>query len=271
MPVSYTHLNGIRSKLDYLKELGVNLIWINPCYQSPMVDNGYDISDYYKVNPIFGTNEDLDALIREAKERGIGVLLDLVINDCSDEHPWFQKAVHDPDSEEADYFIFKTTEDGNPPNNWRSNFGGSAWTQIPDGRWYLHTFDKRQPDFNWESSKLREKLYDMVNWWLDKGIAGFRVDAITFIKKDLTFASVPTPDGSLYQIENYQNYPGIGVFLTELRDRTYEKRNAVTVAEAVGVPMDSFTDYAGENGYFSMIFDFNWYNTVSYTHLKDYR
>ena len=123
--------NGIRSKLDYLKELGVNLIWINPCYQSPMVDNGYDISDYYQVNPMFGTNEDLDALIQEAKEKGIGVLLDLVVNDCSDEHPWFQKAVQDPESEEADYFIFKTTEDGQPPNNWRSNFGGPAWTQVP--------------------------------------------------------------------------------------------------------------------------------------------
>ncbi|SCI15722.1 Oligo-1%2C6-glucosidase [uncultured Ruminococcus sp.] len=252
--------NGIRSKLDYLKELGVNLIWINPCYQSPMVDNGYDISDYYQVNPMFGTNEDLDALIQEAKEKGIGVLLDLVVNDCSDEHPWFQKAVQDPESEEADYFIFKTTEDGQPPNNWRSNFGGPAWTQVPDGRWYLHTFDKRQPDFNWENPDLREKLYNMVNWWLDKGIAGFRVDAITFIKKDLTFASVPTPDGSLYQIENYQNYPGIGEFLTELRDRTYGKRNAMTVAEAVGVSMDYFPDYAGENGYFSMIFDFNWYD-----------
>lgn len=252
--------NGIRSKLPYLKELGVDLIWICPCYQSPMVDNGYDISDYYKVNPMFGRNEDLELLIQEAKALGIGTLLDLVINDCSDQHPWFQKAAADPDSEEAGYFIFKRTEDGQPPNNWRSNFGGPAWTQLPDGRWYLHTFDYRQPDFNWENPALRAKLYEMVNWWLDKGIAGFRVDAITFIKKDLTFASVPTPDGSLYQIENYQNYPGIGTFLTELRDETYGKRDVMTVAEAVGVDMEYFGDYAGPNGYFSMIFDFNWYN-----------
>ena len=251
-------LPGITEKLDYIEDLGVNTIWICPIYQSPMVDNGYDISDYYRINPMFGRDEDVDKLINEADKRGIKILLDLVINHCSDEHVWFKKALQEPDSEEAGYFYFRKTENDLPPNNWRSNFGGPAWSQTGDGRWYLHTFSSRQPDLNWENPKLRAKLYEMINWWLDKGIGGFRVDAITFIKKDTMFASGVTPDGGLYPIENFENYPGIELFLNELKQNTFQKYDCVTVAEAPGVKPELFADYAGPDGYFSMIFDFNW-------------
>ena len=214
-------LNGITEKLDYLKDLGVDVIWICPMYCSPMDDNGYDISNYYEVNPIFGTNEDMEKLIDEAQKRNIKIILDLVVNHCSDEHEWFKRAVDDPNSEEAGYFYFQTGD--SEPNNWRSNFGGSVWSKLPDGRWYYHTFSKRQPDLNWENPKLREKVYEMVNWWLDKGIAGFRIDAITFIKKDLTFESRKTEDGLRYPIENLTDYPGIGEFLTELKEKCFDK------------------------------------------------
>ena len=148
-------LNGITEKLDYLKELGVDVIWVSPMYCSPMDDNGYDISDYYKVDPMFGTNDDMDRLLAEAGKRGMKVILDLVVNHCSDEHEWFVKAKQDPDCEDAGYFYCRKKEDGGEPNNWRSNFGGSVWTQLPDGRWYFHTFSKKQPDLNWENPKLR--------------------------------------------------------------------------------------------------------------------
>ena len=253
-------LAGITEKLDYLHDLGINVLWINPVYCSPMKDNGYDISDYYKVDPIFGSNADIDRLLEEAEKRDIKILLDLVVNHCSDQHPWFQKAIADPDCEEAGYFYFKTTDDDEMPNNWRSNFGGPVWSRLPDKRWYFHTFSPQQPDLNWENPKLREKIYAMINWWLDKGIAGFRIDAITFIKKDPSFASRKTEDGYLYPIENLTDYPGIDVFLTELKQRTFDRYDCMTVAEAPGVTGETFRAYAGENGYFSMIFDFTWEN-----------
>lgn len=253
-------INGITQKLDYLERLGVNVLWICPMYSSPMEDNGYDISDYYKVNPMFGSNEDMDRLIEEAKRRNIKIILDLVVNHCSDEHEWFKKAVKYPESEEAGYFYFKKTENNAEPNNWRSNFGGSVWTQLPDGRWYYHTFSKKQPDLNWENPKLREKIYEMINWWLDKGIAGFRIDAITFIKKDLSFASKAVEDGLRYPVENMTDYPGIEKFLTEMKEKCFEKHGCMTVAEAPGVSQETFKRYAGNDGYFSMIFDFTWEN-----------
>ncbi len=262
-------LDGITEKLDYLNDLGVNVIWINPIYCSPMADNGYDISDYYRVNPIFGCNEDMERLLAEAGKRNIKILLDLVVNHCSDEHPWFQKAVADPDCEEAGYFYFKTTSDGKAPNNWRSNFGGSVWSQLPDQRWYYHTFSSKQPDLNWENPKLREKIYDMINWWLDKGVAGFRIDAITFIKKDLTFASRETGDGHLYPIENLTDYPGIDAFLSELKEKTFSRYDCMTVAEAPGVGEKTFRSYAGKDGFFSMIFEFNWENMEGETDKYD--
>lgn len=252
--------NGIIRKLDYLQNLGVDVLWICPMYASPLVDNGYDISDYYKVNPIFGTNEDMEHLIEEAQKRKIKIILDLVVNHCSDQHEWFQKAMKDPNCEEASYFYFRTTENDKEPNNWRSNFGGSVWSRLPDGRWYYHTFAKEQPDLNWECKELRQKIYEMINWWLEKGIAGFRIDAITFIKKDLSFASRPTNDAERYPVENLTDYKGIGTFLDEMKEQCFDKYNCMTVAEAPGVDDAAFERYAGKNGYFSMIFDFGWEN-----------
>lgn len=252
--------NGIIQKLDYLQNLGVDVLWICPMYASPLVDNGYDISDYYKVNPIFGTNEDMEHLIEEAQKRKIKIILDLVVNHCSDQHEWFQKAMKDPNCEEASYFYFRTTENDKEPNNWRSNFGGSVWSRLPDGRWYYHTFAKEQPDLNWECKELRQKIYEMINWWLEKGIAGFRIDAITFIKKDLSFASRHTNDGERYPVENLTDYKGIGIFLDEMKEQCFDKYNCMTVAEAPGVDDAAFERYAGKNGYFSMIFDFGWEN-----------
>lgn len=252
--------NGIIQKLDYLQNLGVDVLWLCPMYASPLVDNGYDISDYYKVNPIFGTNEDMEHLIEEAQKRKIKIILDLVVNHCSDQHEWFQKAMKDPNCEEASYFYFRTTENDKEPNNWRSNFGGSVWSRLPDGRWYYHTFAKEQPDLNWECKELRQKIYEMINWWLEKGIAGFRIDAITFIKKDLSFASRPTNYGELYPVEKLTDYKGIGTFLDEMKEQCFDKYNCMTVAEAPGVDDAAFERYAGKNGYFSMIFDFGWEN-----------
>ena len=187
-------IQGIIQKLPYLQELGVTLLWLCPVYKSPMADNGYDVADYNALAPEFGSMEDLDELIARAKQMGMGILMDLVINHTSDEHPWFQQALADPESPCHDYYIFKSGKQ--PPNNWRSMFGGSVWEKVP-GRdeYYFHAFGKKQPDLNWEHSALRQELYKMVNGWLDRGIAGFRVDAINFIKKDQTWAD-REPDGA---------------------------------------------------------------------------
>lgn len=261
---------GITGKLDYLKELGVTMLWICPIYQSPMDDNGYDISDYRMLAREFGTMEDLEELIEEAKRRGIKIILDLVINHTSDEHRWFREAIENPDSEYHDYYIFRegkktpdnrSDEGTGEPNNWRSIFGGSVWEKV-EGRdeYYFHTFGKKQPDLNWENEALRRTLYEMVNWWLDKGIAGFRIDAITFIKKDLTYGD-REPDGAdglAKCTKASRNQPGIGTFLKELKEETFDRHDCVTVAEAPGVPYEELEDFIGPEGYFSMIFDFRY-------------
>lgn len=252
-------LKGITSKLDYLKNLGVTMLWICPCYESPMADNGYDISDYKKIADEFGTMEDMDELINEAKKRDIKIILDLVINHTSDEHKWFQEALKDPESKYHDYYIFK--EGSKSINNWRSMFGGTVWEKVP-GRdeVYLHVFHKKQPDLNWENEEVRKELYDMVNWWLEKGIAGFRIDAITFIKKDLTWKDREADgvDGLAKCTKAARNQPGIGEFLNELKENTFKKHDCMTVAEALGVPYEELEEFIGEDGYFSMIFDFRY-------------
>lgn len=254
-------LRGIISKLDYLKDLGVDIIWLSPIYQSPFVDQGYDISDYYKIAEEFGTMEEFDELLAEAKKRDMYILMDLVVNHCSDKHEWFQKALADPEGKYAQYFHFVKGRDGKEPSNYRSYFGGSAWEKVPGtDKYYLHMFAKEQPDLNWECKELRQKIYEMINWWLEKGIAGFRIDAITFIKKDLSFASRPTNDGERYPVENLTDYKGIGTFLDEMKEQCFDKYNCMTVAEAPGVDDAAFERYAGKNGYFSMIFDFGWEN-----------
>lgn len=260
-------LNGITAKLDYLKELGITLIWVCPIFKSPMDDNGYDISDYYDVNPEFGTKEDLERLIKEAEKRGIKIILDLVINHTSDEHEWFLEALKNPESKYRNYYIFKRGKNGLPPTNWRSHFGGSAWEKVEgeadengNEMYYLHLFTKKQPDLNWENPEVREELYKMVNYWLEKGIAGFRVDAINSIKKDEDYLNLPVDgaDGLAYNVKYTLNQPGIEEFLSELAKKTFKKYNCMTVAETPMLEYERYNDFIGEDGFFSMIFDFSY-------------
>lgn len=252
-------IRGITEKLDYLEKLGITMLWICPIYQSPMDDNGYDVSDYRALAPELGTMEDLEELIAQAGQRGIKIILDLVINHTSDEHRWFQEALKNPKGKFHDYYIFR--QGGKEPCNWRSVFGGSVWEKV-EGRdeYYFHAFGKKQPDLNWENENLRKQLYAMVNWWLDKGIAGFRIDAITFIKKDLAFQDLRPDgvDGLAKCTRASRNQPGIGAFLGELKRETFDRRQCVTVAEAPGVPYEELGDFIGPDGYFSMIFDFRY-------------
>ena len=246
-------IRGVIQHLDYLHWLGVKLIWLSPVYKSPMDDNGYDISDYQDIDPLFGTLDDMDELIKKSQGYGMKIIMDLVVNHCSDEHPWFRKALADPNCEEASYFIFKPGDQ--LPTNWKSNFGGSVWEKTTFNRYYMHTFSRRQPDLNWENPKLRQKIYAMIRWWLDRGIAGFRVDAITFIKKDTSFSNgINVDETGRCPIESLCNYPGIDKFLIEMRDQAFQ--DCVTIAEAANISYDDFGDYIGKDGYFSMIFDF---------------
>ena len=253
-------LRGIISKLDYLKDLGVDIIWLSPIYKSPFVDQGYDISDYYSIAEEFGTMEEFDELLTEAKKRNMYIIMDLVINHCSDKHEWFQKALADPDGEYADYFYFRKGKNGNPPSNYRSYFGGNCWEPVPGtDKYYFHMFAKEQPDLNWENPTLRKKLYDMINWWLEKGLAGFSIDAIINIKKDLDFPNLE-PDGAdglagcWRMVENVE---GVGEYLEDLKKNTFEKYDAFTVAEVFNMHKDELSQFIGENGHFSTIFDFS--------------
>ncbi|MEQ4551135.1 alpha-glucosidase [Weissella sp. GP1] len=257
-------IRGIISRLDYIRDLGVTMIWVSPVYKSPMVDMGYDISDYQDIDPQFGSMDDFKELLAEANKRGMKIIMDLVVNHTSDEHEWFQAALADKQSPYRDYYIFKTTTDGEVPNNWRSLFGGSTWTEVPSepGTYYFHSFAPEQPDLNWENPAMRRDIYDMINWWLELGVAGFRIDAITHLKKDLDWASLPSdgPDGLVSVLKKGQNRPGIDDFLSELKAETFAKYDAVTIGEAYGVPDEDLNKYIGPDGYFSMIFDFSYMN-----------
>ncbi|MDZ5589279.1 alpha-glucosidase [Enterococcus cecorum] len=250
-------IQGIIQRLDYLHELGITTIWISPIFESPMADNGYDISNYFGIASEFGTMEDFKELVLEAKKRQIKILLDLVVNHTSDEHPWFQQALANPQSKYRDYYIFKAGK--KRPNNWRSIFGGSVWEKLPnEDMFYYHTFHKKQPDLNWENPQLRSEIHQMIIQWLQMGIAGFRVDAITFIKKDLSFKSIEPDgvDGLAKCTKVSRNQPGIEVFLKELQEKCFQPFKAVTVAEAPGVNYDELDQFIGKDGFFSMIFDF---------------
>ena len=252
-------LRGIISKLDYIKSLGVDIIWLSPIYKSPFVDQGYDISDYYAIAEEFGTMEEFDELLAEARKRDMYIIMDLVINHCSDKHEWFQKALADPDGEYADYFYFRKGKDGNPPSNYRSYFGGSCWEPVPGtDKYYFHMFAKEQPDLNWENPVLRQKLYDMINWWLEKGLAGFRIDAIINIKKDLAFPDLEPdgPDGLAACWRMVENANGVGEFLEELKTNTFQKYDAFTVGEVFNMKEGELAEFIGDNGHFSTIFDF---------------
>ena len=252
---------GIIEKIDYLKDLGVDILWISPCYPSPFADQGYDISDYYGIHPSFGTLEDMDRLLAEAKKRDMYIILDLVVNHCSDEHEWFQKACQDPDGKYGNFFYIEDRKEGELPCNWRSYFGGSVWESLPGhpDRQYLHVFHKKQPDLNWENPEVREEVYKNINWWLDRGVSGFRIDAIINIKKKLPFQDYPAdrPDGLSSIHYMLQDANGIGEFLGEMRDRTFAPHNAFSVGEVFNEKDEELPDFIGDNGYFSSMFDFS--------------
>lgn len=253
-------LAGILSKLDYLKGLGIDILWLSPIYPSPFADQGYDISDYYGIARQFGTMEQFDELLAQAKKRDMHIIMDLVINHCSNEHEWFRKALADPEGEYADYFYFRRGKNGNPPSNLRSYFGGSCWEPVPGtDKYYFHMFAKEQPDLNWENPVVRQKLYDMVNWWLDKGLAGFRIDAIINIKKDLSFPDYPAdgPDGLAMCTKMVDSVEGVGEFLADLKTHTFAKHDAFTVAEVFNMKPEELKCFIGDDGYFSTMFDFS--------------
>lgn len=246
-------LNGIRSKLDYLKELGIGFIWITPIYESPNVDNGYDISDYQKILRTYGTMEEFDLLLKEAHEHGIRIIMDLVINHTSDQHSWFVESRSSLKDDYRDYYIWADGTIDGPPNDWVSIFGGSAWEyDETTNQYYLHVFAKEQPDLNWENPRVKRELFQMIDWWLDKGIDGFRVDAISHIKKaPLETTSKEDP------FDSFKNVPGIEKHLEELRD-IFKKRDILTVGEANGVSAVEAHQWVGEKeGYFNMLFEFD--------------
>ena len=252
-------LRGIIEKLDYLNRLGIDLIWLSPVFSSPMKDNGYDIDDYYAIAEQFGSMEDMEELIAEADKRGIGIMMDLVINHSSDQHRWFKESRKSKDNPKRDYYIWKEPKaDGGPPTNWRSIFGGSAWTYDQQTeQYYLHTFAEEQPDLNWENKKLRQELYQMVNWWLDKGLAGFRVDAISYIKKSgFKDQKVNGPDGLSSIFEASANQPGILDLLNELKAETFSNYQIVTVAELYAEDNKRMQEFAGDDAPFDLVFDF---------------
>ena len=251
---------GIISKLDYLQDLGVDIIWLSPCYPSPLADEGYDISDYYDIDPRFGTMADMEQLIEEAKKRNMYILMDLVVNHCSDEHEWFKKACEDPDGKYGNFFYLRDKKDGELPTNWRSYFGGPVWEDLPGtDKQYLHVFHKKQPDLNWENPELREEVYKNINWWLDKGLGGFRIDAIINIKKASPFRNYePDRADGLCSIQfMLREARGIGEFLGEMRDRTFKNYDAFSVGEVFNEKPEEIPDFIGDNGYFSSMFDFN--------------
>ena len=255
-------LRGIIEKLDYLKELGIDVIWLNPCYASPNDDNGYDISDYYQVMPEFGTMEDFDELLAEAHKRGIKIVMDLVVNHSSDEHKWFIESRSSKDNPYRDYYIWRDPRDGKEPNNWGSFFSPSAWEyDEKTGQYYLHLFSKKQPDLNWEHEPLRQEVYKMMNFWFDKGIDGFRMDVINLIKKPIGLPDSKLPhntaEGYVFDPDLYANNPGLLEFLQEMNRNVMSKYDCMTVGETVNVTPEIALNYVKEeNKALNMVFHF---------------
>lgn len=270
-------INGITSRLDYLQSLKVGALWLTPVYASPMVDNGYDVSNFYEINPLYGTMEDMDRLIAEADKRGIKIVMDLVFNHTSEECDWFKESRRSRDNPKSDWYIWKDALDvtagekraddiaeknraeHEPPNNWRSIFGVPAWTWCEERKqYYLHTFAKQQPDLNWENPDVRKALYDIANFWIKKGVGGFRIDAIPYIKKPTDFASgKPDAGDGMVSIHTMTvNTEGILDFLQEFKANVTEGKNVFTVAEANGVGPEDLKYWVGEKGAFDMLFEF---------------
>ena len=257
-------IRGIISKLDYLKELGIDVIWICPMYKSPNDDNGYDISDYQDIMEEFGNMEDFDLMLDEVHKRGMKLIIDLVINHTSDEHPWFIESKLSKDSKKRDWYIWRDGKDGAEPNNWESIFKGSAWQYDENTeQYFLHLFSKRQPDLNWDNEEVRQEIYKMINWWIDKGIDGFRVDAISHIKKEPGLIDMDNPHNLNYvsSFDKHMNVDGIHEYLEELNKNTFSKYDIMTVGEANGVDASESEMWVGEeNGKFNMIFQFEHLN-----------
>lgn len=253
-------LQGVIQRLDYIKELGIDVIWICPMYKSPNDDNGYDISDYQDIMEDFGTMEDFDQLLNEVHKREMKLIIDLVLNHTSDEHPWFIESKSSKENPKRDWYIWRDGVKGKEPNNWESIFGGSAWEYDEEtGQYFLHVFSTKQPDLNWENEEVRDALYDTVNWWLDKGIDGFRIDAISHIKKRAGLPDMPNPKKEKYvsSFDMHMNQKGIHTFLQEFKDRTYANYDVMSVGEANGVKADEAELWVGkENGKMDMIFQF---------------
>lgn len=268
-------LRGIIGKLDYLKELGVDVLWLSPIYQSPMDDNGYDISDYRAINKDFGTMEDFDELLSETHKRGMRLIMDLVVNHTSDEHEWFKKALEDPDSKYRNYYFFRESED-NPPNNWTSYFSGSAWNHYPEkNTWALHLFSKKQMDLNWDNPEVRDDVIDMIKWWLQKGVDGFRMDVINYISKEEGL-----PDGDSFigglmgftGVEKYYHGPRLHEYLKQIRKEAFEPYNAFSVGETPGLGMKMCQLVTGEERKeLDMVFSFDHLETPGHTRFEDYR
>ena len=253
-------LPGVTSHLDYLKSLGTGAIWLTPVYPSPMVDNGYDISDYCGIDPSYGTMEDMEELIAEAKKRDIRIVMDLVYNHTFDQHPWFLESKKDRTNPKADWYIWRDAKpDGSAPTNWRAIFGGSAWKWCEERQqYYLHTFAEAQPDLNWENPEVRQALFDAANFWLDKGVGGFRIDAIVYIKKpEFKDGPVDGADGLSGIHEMTANTPGILDFLHEFRRNVFDGHDIFTVGEANGVSPQELPQWVGKDGVFSMLFEFS--------------
>ncbi|HEK5871432.1 TPA: alpha-glucosidase [Staphylococcus aureus] len=254
-------LPGMIDKLDYLKDLGIDVIWLSPMFKSPNDDNGYDISDYQEIMDEFGTMEDFDRLLKGVHDRGMKLILDLVVNHTSDEHPWFIESKSSKDNPKRDWYIWQDPKpDGSEPNNWESIFNGSTWEYDANTeQYYFHLFSKKQPDLNWGNPEVRDAVFEMMNWWFDKGIDGFRVDAITHIKKTFEAGDLPVPEGKTYApaFDVDMNQLGIQTWLQEMKDRSLSKYDIMTVGEANGVSPDDADDWVGEeNGKFNMIFQF---------------
>lgn len=279
-------LRGIISELDYLHDLGVGVIWLTPCYVSPQADNGYDIADYYNIDPAYGSMEDMESLIAEADKRGMRIVMDLVFNHTSNQNPWFLESVSAPDSEKGDWYIWMDPkENGGAPNNWRSIFGGSAWTYNETrGQYYLHTFLPEQPDLNWENPQVRQALTDVAQFWIGKGVGGFRMDAITYIKKPAGFpdGEPDASDGTAGIHKMTANTEGILDYLHQFKAAVQDGTDIFMVGETNGVSPEDLPVWIGENGVFDMVFEFghvlidlpdemNWCETRAWTlpELKD--
>lgn len=243
-------LKGLTFKLDYLKHLGINVIWICPMYKSPQDDNGYDISDYQDIHHEFGTMEDFDTLLAEVHKRDMKLLIDLVINHTSDEHPWFIESRSSKNNPKRDWYIWRDGKNGKEPNNWESIFGGSAWKyDEKTAQYFLHVFSARQPDLNWENLEMRQHIYKMIRWWLDKGIDGFRVDAISHMMKEPGLTDMPNPKGREYvpSYDKHMNVPGILNYVSDLCQNTFVHYDIMTVGEANGVSAENAEAWVGES------------------------